>query len=127
MMQDVALVVPLMTKLTPDLSELGSVFFYCTHCLANHVDPPMQGADGPMLFFHLCVSVSSVSELLTDCEFQHLVHCSVSSFFRSLFTVEPTLSGGPISGALLSSQYRWLMPSLFSGVSSHNHSRTSPC
>lgn len=80
-MQDVALVVPLMTKLTPDLSELGSVFFYCTHCLANHVDPPMQGADGPMLFFHLCVSVSSVSELLTDCEFQHLVHCSVSSFF----------------------------------------------
>ncbi|KAG1733995.1 major facilitator superfamily domain-containing protein [Suillus lakei] len=36
-------------------------------------------------------------------------------------------SGGPISGALLSSQYKWLIPSLFNGVSDRNRSRTSLC
>lgn len=59
----VALVVPLMTKLTPDLSELGARMGLC--------------------------------------------------FF---FTSFGTLLSGPISGALLSSQYRWFIPSLFSGI-----------
>ncbi|KAG1768741.1 major facilitator superfamily domain-containing protein [Suillus placidus] len=55
----IALMVPLVTVFTPDLSELGARFGICF-----------------------------------------------------------AFTGGPISGALLSSQYRWWIPSLFSGVSS---------
>ncbi|KAG1753561.1 MFS general substrate transporter [Suillus paluster] len=67
----IALTVPLVTVLTPDLSELGLP----------------------------------------------LVNYSVSSLFP-VFICQLNFSGGPISGALLSSQYRWLTPSLFNGVSS---------
>ncbi|KAG1807027.1 major facilitator superfamily domain-containing protein [Suillus subaureus] len=68
----IALIVPLVTVFTPDLSELGSDFW----------------------------SLSAIS------------------------IIEPIFSGGPISGALLGSQYRWWIPSLFSGVSS---SRSCTC
>ncbi|KAG1789941.1 major facilitator superfamily domain-containing protein [Suillus plorans] len=61
----VALMVPLVTVFTPDLSELGARFGICF-----------------------------------------------------AFTAFGGLLGGPISGALLSSQYRWWIASLFSGVSS---------
>ncbi|KAG1807030.1 major facilitator superfamily domain-containing protein, partial [Suillus subaureus] len=56
----IAVLVPLVTMLTPDLSELGARMGIC-------------------------------------------------------FVFTAMFSGGPISGALLSSQYKWLIPSLFSG------------
>ncbi|KAG2039272.1 MFS general substrate transporter [Suillus americanus] len=59
----IAVVVPLVTMLTPDLSELGARMGICF-----------------------------------------------------AFTAFGSLLSGPISGALLSSQYRWLIPSLFSGI-----------
>ncbi|KIK35978.1 hypothetical protein CY34DRAFT_95236 [Suillus luteus UH-Slu-Lm8-n1] len=74
-----AVLVPLVTVLTPDLSELGARMGICF------------------------------------------------VFTGSLFPTKPMFSGGPISGALLSSQYRWLIPSLFSGVSSYHNSRASSC
>lgn len=58
----IAVLVPLVTVLTPDLSELGARMGICF-----------------------------------------------------AFTAFGSLLSGPISGALLSSQYRWLLPSLFSG------------
>ncbi|KAG2028674.1 MFS general substrate transporter, partial [Suillus americanus] len=71
----IALLVPMVTVLTPDLSELGA----------------RMG-----IFFA----------------------------FRSLSAIELIFSGGPISGALLGSQYKWWIPSLFSGVSSSHRSCT---
>ncbi|KAG0693431.1 major facilitator superfamily domain-containing protein [Suillus ampliporus] len=51
----------------------------------------------------------------------------LSELGLSSFVVEPMFLGGPIAGALLSSHYRWWIPSLFSGVSNHNRSPISPC
>ncbi|KAG2129528.1 MFS general substrate transporter [Suillus cothurnatus] len=65
----IALIVPLVAVLTPDLSELGG-------------------------------------------------------YPESLSAIEPIFSGGPISGALLGSQYRWWIPSLSNGVSSSHYSCT---
>ncbi|KAG2152567.1 MFS general substrate transporter [Suillus bovinus] len=78
----IALVVPLVTVLTPpDLSQLGArIGIYCTFAGMYHL----------ALF----------SELLTVRE---------CSGFGGLL-------GGPISGALLGSQYRWWLASLFSGL-----------
>lgn len=59
----IAVLVPLVTMLTPDLSELGARVGICF-----------------------------------------------------AFTAFGSMLSGPISGALLSSQYRWLIPSLFSGI-----------
>ncbi|KAG1731651.1 major facilitator superfamily domain-containing protein [Suillus paluster] len=72
----VAVLVPLVTVLTPDLSELGARFGICF----------------------------AFTELLIEREW---------SAFSGLL-------GGPISGALLSSQYRWWTPSLFSGIFIHH-------
>ncbi|KAG2340294.1 MFS general substrate transporter [Suillus weaverae] len=70
----IALMVPLVTVFTPDLSELG---------LASSTYPVCKSFGG--------------------------------------------LLGGPISGALLSSQYRWWIASLFSGVSSFACNCAAPC
>ncbi|KAG1745680.1 hypothetical protein EDB19DRAFT_456280 [Suillus lakei] len=76
----IAVVVPLVTMLTPDLSELG-------------------------VRMGICFAFTSLGALIREW------------FFFSLYLPLRTMfSGGPISGALLSSQYKWLIPSLFSGI-----------
>src|SRR6267154_443349 len=88
----------------------------------------MQGANGHMLCFHRCLSCICISELMTDCNDQPLVDYSVSTCYFLVFIVtETTFSGGPISGALLTSQYKWLIPSIFCGVSCHFLHLREPC
>jgi hypothetical protein len=81
---DIALIVPLVTILTPDLSELGLVFLLHTIVCPIMLTLLCRARMG-LCFFFTGVYQSAVSELLTDCEFQRLVHCSVSSFFFSLY------------------------------------------
>jgi hypothetical protein len=105
--------------LTPDLSELGLASCTYVHGLANSVDPPLQGTNGHMLYFRRCVLQFSsltvtkdrrpgLAGLLGECLYQVCV-----------LNIERIFLGGPISGALLSSHYKWLIPTLFSGVSTH--------
>lgn len=108
--------VPLVTVFTPDLSELGLASSTCTvwRCWSSYAERDLVYVLLSLVCStQLCLGTANNAQMVSLWWITRWVVA-----FRSLFAIELIFSGGPISGALLSSQYRWWIASLFSGVSS---------